>query len=270
MDGKECTPKYLYHYTSIHSLAYILQTQKIRFTRLSDLNDPLEGGAHDLDGSEYLMFCSSWTAHDKDVIPLWKMYTDLQGVRIKLPSNMFDISSDIKRGSWGKSEINYADLTTDITATSVGRLGEHRIVNKIRQILGPDPIQYVKSNEDVFVEVTSKAVSPIELTGTTNLVNLSDVGLYKCSDWEYEKEWRFRLPFAIHFGAPQGMSAEDFCNVVRFENSYVDVPLNLDVLNGMEVMLGPLSQHSHEIIVQSLLDKYTTSSTLVRSKIMMR
>jgi len=37
------TPRFLYHYTTLESLALILTGQTFLFRRLSDLNDPLEG-----------------------------------------------------------------------------------------------------------------------------------------------------------------------------------------------------------------------------------
>ena len=36
-------PKYLYHYTKIDTMKKIIDSHKIRFTRLDLLNDPCEG-----------------------------------------------------------------------------------------------------------------------------------------------------------------------------------------------------------------------------------
>ena len=40
--GKNKTPRYLFHYTSIDNLCLILKTRAIRFTRLDKVNDPEE------------------------------------------------------------------------------------------------------------------------------------------------------------------------------------------------------------------------------------
>lgn len=257
-------PEYLYHYTSIHSLACIIQSKTIRFTKLSNLNDPQEGKTEDLKGSENLVFCSSWTAHKQDVIPLWKMYTDLEGVRIKMPSNMFNISGDI--GAWGEKKVNYAKLKNQINATAIGRINGQRFPNKVEHIFGPDEVVYDNNSSLKIVSTVFKAGENAEL------IDLTEVGIYKNEDWSYEKEWRFRIPYKIGFSPRFNppISASDFCRLVEFEDNHLDVPLRQDSINSIDVMLGPCCQNSHEIIVRSLLEKYSSNYSLEKSKILIK
>jgi hypothetical protein len=83
-------PNRLFHYTSLETLALILAAKKLKFTLLSELNDPLEGKTPDFQQAERMIYSSSWTANSSDTLPMWKMYSDLCGVRISLPPDMFD------------------------------------------------------------------------------------------------------------------------------------------------------------------------------------
>ena len=78
--------EYLYHYTSVSSLAMILKSKNIRFSPLSVLDDK-EEQMHNY--SKYV-FVSSWTDDELESIPMWKMYSSpTEGVRIKLPKYPF-------------------------------------------------------------------------------------------------------------------------------------------------------------------------------------
>lgn len=83
-------PKFLYHYTSLETVALILKNMTLRFNRLDKVNDLNEASSYNLPYANTLVFSSSWTEHSEESIPMWRMYTrDMEGVRIKLPINMF-------------------------------------------------------------------------------------------------------------------------------------------------------------------------------------
>lgn len=258
------TPQNLYHYTSIEALACILKYRSFRFTRLDCLNDPLEGKSQDLEYSENLIFCSSWSAQKRDAIPLWRMYSGFNGVRIKMPCNMFAIRGNIEGGDWGNGKINHAELQTEIVVPAIGILNGKRMLNKVSTILGPDPVSYVSESEASLRKTISQADS---FNGTLEFINLSGIGLYKNDDWSYEKEWRFRLPYTVMFGPPQGISALNFCKAIQFEGTFLDVPLSQTAIDNIQVMLGPQCNNAHEIIVNSLLSQYSQNYTLTKSKI---
>ena len=66
MENKK-TPKYLYHYTSLQSLALILQSHKIRFNPLSNMDDLQEKRAKESKDYGRFFFVSSWTSEKKKV-----------------------------------------------------------------------------------------------------------------------------------------------------------------------------------------------------------
>ena len=75
----------LYHYTSLATFALILTTKSIKFNRLDLVDDPDESlfGYGDSDMKlNSSSFVSCWTEDKVENIALWKMYTDLKGVRI--------------------------------------------------------------------------------------------------------------------------------------------------------------------------------------------
>ena len=82
----------IHHYTTIDNLALILESRKIRFTRLDLLDDikEISGLDNKLLKLSTSIFVSSWTEDHEENIPLWEMYASLNnGVRITMPKDMF-------------------------------------------------------------------------------------------------------------------------------------------------------------------------------------
>ena len=75
------------------SLALILKSKKIRFSKLTTVDDPVEYSyiKDNINPAQYV-FVSCWTSSCFENIPQWKMYANGgHGVRIGLYSNMFNI-----------------------------------------------------------------------------------------------------------------------------------------------------------------------------------
>ena len=115
-------PRYLYHYTSIETARKILESRKIRFTRLDLLNDPYEGEFMlpeiDLYQGELrkVVYCSCWNADESESVNLWHIYTNMNGVRIKIKSSMFKkemLLTEQKSGFVPVSVISPIDITGD-------------------------------------------------------------------------------------------------------------------------------------------------------------
>lgn len=81
----------LYQYTNIEALASILKNHTIRFNSLDKMDDLQEKMSDDLEQAAKFVFISSWTKSQKEIIPMWKLYTSLKrGVRIGLPRCPFE------------------------------------------------------------------------------------------------------------------------------------------------------------------------------------
>lgn len=265
-------PEYLYHYTSFEALACILEKKTFRFTKLNNLNDPLEGKTSDLNASENLAYCTSWTAHKRDTIPLWKMYSGLDGVRIKMPNDMFsksklESSNYYNPPNQNGKEVNKSELMTTIETSST--------TNKIIQIdtvFGPDKVEYVEIDKPIEIDVVTK-IPILEPHGAVEgcMINLSRVGLYKNDDWAYEKEWRYRLLWNPLFGPGyQIMTANQFCEHFKFSEDYIDVPLKQSAIDNIEVMLGPKHTAPQKLLLNALLEKYSENFEILESSILIK
>lgn len=84
--------EYLYHYTSIETLALILKYHTIRFNSLEKMDDLQEQQTADIKNIGQFCYISSWTDDSTESIPMWNMYASLNlGVRIKLRKNPFKV-----------------------------------------------------------------------------------------------------------------------------------------------------------------------------------
>ncbi len=276
MEGWEI-PNKLHHYTTIESLALILKQRILRFTKLSLLNDPLEGKTADVKGAENLVFCSSWTSNTEDIIPMWKMYSNMKGVRISVsPLNMFKNTNGIKSGNWGSGEINYTELDVKIFASGKwsvsikeGDFNFQRHLIEIDKIFGPDPVSYNPTPEPAVINKV-KIFSKAEEFEVKEYMDFSKVGLHKHTNWEFENEVRFRLLLNPKFGAPYGFTSEEFVTKLEFMNKYINVFLSDEFFNGLNILFGPLCTASQEIMVGSLLKEYAPSAKISKSKIKIR
>jgi hypothetical protein len=88
----------IFHYTSIKGLSLILNSQKIRFTRIDLLDDIKE--THGIPNNlKTLFYVSCWTEESDENLSLWSLYTSMNGVRIefKLQSDKFSSLSSVQQ-----------------------------------------------------------------------------------------------------------------------------------------------------------------------------
>jgi len=257
-------PSQLYHYTTISTLAYILEYKTIRFTKLSNLNDPLEGRVKDIRGIEKFVFSSSWTANEKDTIPMWNMYTDLRGVRLRIsPHNLFQTEEMYREncGIQGNRKHNCAKVI--YTRCDVKCLMNNEITDcGICKMYGPDPVNYIKGSENVPDAVI------VDSKNRLSWPYLSTVGIDKSDDWSFEEEWRFRLP--IDIPKPLTMEAQEYVDNHEPIDDYIDMKINTNSLNIIDIMLGPLTKDSDRIIVDALCKRYEIKAKIKNSKIKMQ
>lgn len=226
--------------------------RSLRFTRLDKVNDPEEGLSRHFPTSKFFIYVSCWTSEKKESLPLWKMYsTDMKGVRIRLPINMF-------KGRWTPEY--------ETTGFPIIHVGEN--INVERQnfvysslLTGPSPVNYLKNplnTDDCFVENDDYTVD----------VELLHLGLAKYDYWRFEKEWRYRvigMPFEGKW------SKKDYAKFMGGPISeYLDVHLDQSALSELIVQLGPRATLSEAVIVELLLKEYAPGSKLCDSKCKIR
>lgn len=92
--------EYLYHYTSIETLALILANKTICFNNLLNVDDSEEAETFDMGKFGRFVYVSCWTSDGQESIPLWNLYTpNMHGVRIRLPKIFH-----LKKYSYNKNE----------------------------------------------------------------------------------------------------------------------------------------------------------------------
>ena len=239
-------PKALFHYTSIETLALILSTQTIRFSRADMVNDLEELKIIDLPAMKESVFVSCWTVSEKESIPLWKMYgSNLKGVRIKLPTDMF------RRGS--KPYLSYKGNCHLINLMSLENVVQRgKSYHWIPYIFGPTKVQYSKDN----------SVSVIE----NNELMVDRIGTVKLEHWKFEDEYRYLIiPDALWNSAEMRFQIDKASSIVPVDQENVDIPLSLSAINLIEVTLGPAAKDAEHCIVDTLLSKLTKSKRIKES-----
>lgn len=253
-------PKYLYHYTSLETIALILKYNTLRFSRLDKVNDMNEASSLNLPYANTAVFTSSWTNHSDESIPMWRMYTrDMDGVRIKLPVNMFKGRENPRVFDKGGARI----VQGEAIAFDREGLGFDYHTTLFQ---GPNKIHY--SDEEKYI--LSNVISNV---GEHIRINLYDLGMFKQKCWEYEQEWRFKiLAFPDELELPNNELTKDILNLEKYpiKNTYIDVQLESNIFNEAEFTLGPKSTEAQYILLESLVEKYSPQATINRSNLHIR
>lgn len=242
-------PEYLFHYTSIENLCLILKNKSLRFSRLDKVNDPEEALTKDFPPAKVFVYLSSWTFEEDndESLPLWKWYSsDMKGVRIRLPINMF------KGRKYPEFETTGFPII-GVDANLYIKRGK-KLYSSL--LIGPSPVKYPKdplNNKRCFTE---------NHDGTLK-VDLLHLGLSKYKYWHFENEWRYRI---IGMPFEGSWKKEDYRQFLESPtNEYIDVPLDNSVFRELIVQLGPKATLSHSIIVELLLNKFAPEARLCDS-----
>lgn len=245
--------KYIYHYTSLESLACILSNRSIRFTQLIHMNDPTEGFI--LNNLARYIYSSSWTKNSIESLPLWKMYTSLKGVRIKLSDKLFEaynfsetsVSSEKNNGK-SRIEIFHKD-----------RPG---FIHYVDSVSGPFPMKYVNA----FTAYPSVYLASREL---------ETIATEKLKHWEFENEFRF----LIIPKTESGVNSFDFSHSFGRESSllnpfldlpFIDFPLSKNALDSLEVLVGPKFTAGQHVLLEKLLEGLAPHAIVKASDIRVR
>ncbi|HCQ9880185.1 TPA: DUF2971 domain-containing protein [Acinetobacter baumannii] len=262
----------IHHYTSINTLALILETKKIRFTRLDCFDDMLE--AKSIQGIDFgnRLFASCWTKAEES-IPQWYMYgTQLSGVRLSFPPDDLFTWHELKGGR--KVEKNGREIGLNIiepldapySLEDIYGYGYSLVpeINMRKNFLRD--IEYVDNLEETLEELKKKITGDNEIKNIEG--NFSDFGFHKSSVWSFQNECRFILN-VVKFLPDLKVSDDEFINFYErrghlepLEIRNIDLPYNPNVLDSLLVTLGPSATKADEIIVRSLLEKYAPHSRL--------
>ncbi len=262
-------PLYLYHYTTIDTLALILKTRKIRFSRLDSLDDLSECNSKEGKHVGRTIFVSCWTSDEKENIPLWKMYAGLDGIRLKLPVKWFnEYKID---GLRGKSKRLFRErLHMDIALPYSGPIAPDKLLDEKFAIMPnfspnefPFKVEYTNDTDKLLPRTIFK-------DGRSVTIGLEEIGKYKSTYWEFQKEYRYMLHIMpIKPPKADGASILDVFPTDLKSNEYPISEYSIEVsesaLVNMDIVMGPKCSESKSLILSALLEKYAPTSTLSTS-----
>jgi len=255
---------YIYHYTSIETLALILKNKSIRFNSLKnvdDINETEFSDENDINFSSHV-FISCWTNKEIENLAFWNMYTpNMKGVRIKLPKDIFE---------------KYSFITTNIegmqnnTFINGFLISKEECFNENYWIIPfTDDFYSIKYTDDHSL----LKPSIYKKFGDQFNVKLGEIGKYKSKIWEFQSEVRFRL-FIFPCKDLKGNTINPLIDFERIMHDNIPPPIenyfiNIknEIFQKMEITLGPKCSLSEEIIVESLIQKYNPNALIFKNKL---
>lgn len=268
--------EYLYHYTSLDSLALILKNKTIRLNPLDKMDDLQEQKTADIENLGKFVFVSSWTDDSTESIPMWKMYTNpSSGVRIKLRKNPFlwhgtygaDIEKTLGIPAMNKeSKGNYVKTFLDVSRMIDG--GYYSPQGWNGQIL--EKITYTNDQSKLEPKVGKIENGQVEL-------KIGHLGKYKNTHWEFQREWRYIMSFtAMDFKADMKEMPKLFSQMVLrlFQGveippfRYYDLDIDPEFFGEMEITCSPQMSFGNRVILEALVEKYNPSAKIVDSELL--
>lgn len=275
--------EYLYHYTSLETLALILSNRTICFNNLLYVDDVDEAESQDMGNFGRFLYASCWTSEEKESIPLWNLYTpDMHGVRIRLPRFPFKKYS-YKKGEYFLGE----DVETYINMEKLYNEDKVSIVSTQPILIA---VEYTDEQNKLFPHVRTlsspdaierylKAKDMKEAEGTAVSYSFEKIGRCKRLEWGFQKEWRY-----IFSVMPMGLKE---CNPLSFQKQqeiirriedkeytppYARMFLDIDenALKNIEVLCGPKMSQAEKILVKALLKEYCPEGKYRESKLRIR
>lgn len=263
----------IYHYTTIDSLAMIMNSRSIKFNRLDKVDDIEERVESKNVRLWQYMFVSCWTESSEESIPLWRMYSgNSHGVRIGMDVDMFE------------------DYLVDKNVVPQGIPCEGRWVGKIPAkdlfrndyfIIPSTVIQREDGGDTLFychvdyvddVEEKTKNVYQTTIPDDKpvfSTISFGEVGKYKNKRWAFQEESRFRLVIL-----PINLNQRDPYIVSNAIDNSVPVPiseyymkLRQEALNNINITLHPNATVSDRVIVEGLCEKYARNASIKPSEL---
>jgi hypothetical protein len=265
-------PDYLYHYTTVESLAMILKNKSIKLNPLTVLDDSQEERVKDSQKFGKYIFVSSWTEDNNESIPMWNMYSNLtSGVRIQLPTYPFEeylIEPNKLREIMPNANIEFKSAPNFSFVVPLDEIFSRQyfvatnIQNKILH-----KIKYTNDPEELEPKILYTENDKIS-------VNMGALGKHKKLIWEFQKEWRYILNFhpmgyQEMYNQPNSIGTVTY---MRYNNEYYNLPFNYYFLKineesfpKMEITLSPKISDGYKVLVELLQEKYNSLMKINKS-----
>ena len=268
--------EYLYHYTSIDSLALILKNQTIRLNPLDKMDDLQEQKTADVENLGKFVFVSSWTEDAKESIPMWKIYTNpASGVRIKLRKNPF-----VWHETRAKDIVAKTGMLLTPDSDPEGKL--HTFLD-YAELMDKGYMSVQAFNGDILKQVEyTDELSKLE-PKVSNIqdgkieLNIGNLGRYKNTHWEFQKEWRYimsfiSMNFKVGIEAMQKLYSLTVTKMVQGTEPppfrHYDLEIAPEYFEEMEIVCSPQMSAGNKVILEMLIEKYNPKATVVESELL--
>lgn len=270
---------YLYHYTSIETLALVLKNKTMRFSSLSRVDDIEEESTADFGDLGRFCFVSCWTNVAEESISLWNLYTpNMTGVRIRLPINPFKtVKIDLDGRHIKEEYLTHPSLTNE-------NLSAHGCLLKPPYLASLCQVQYTdepdKLNRKVLTETRpeTKMENGVKKTSWEKNISLKNIGIYKNKLWSFQKEYRYKffvVPWTMN-DLESAKSYEDQVSLIdrletdKLKKDSFDLDLDENAINDMEILIGPRANFAQKQIVKSLVNDLNPTAEIKESNIRIR
>ena len=252
----------LFYYTTIQTLALILDSKCIRFRRLDFMDDLKEAEDFSVYNPLQYIFTFCLTRDKTENIPMWKMYSNLEtGIRIEFNKETIFAPSykgtQIPKSSQEKIEFPHNIYTAlrplDIINSDYGCLYLNTLSKE--SIITYKDVIYGDSYKEKYVNCL---YCKDDLEQKTRNISFKphDFGFYKTKYWEFQQESRFLIhtfPFPKTHDELQKLA----CSNKKLETEYIDVPLSDGCLNNLVIRLSPKADYASRLIVEALTKRYS-------------
>lgn len=268
--------EYLYHYTSIESLALILKNKTIRLNPLDKMDDLQEQKTADVENLGKFVFVSSWTDDPTESIPMWKMYTNsTAGVRIKLRKNPF-----LWHGTSAQDVVRKTGMQLTQDSDSNGMIPTFLDFSEILskgywspQAWSGNILEKMTYTNDItklepkVADVTSEGIN----------LKMGMIGKHKNLHWEFQKEWRYIMQFiSVKFNASiEEMTNQALVSARKLLQGtepppfrYYDLDIDPQFFAEMEITQSPQMTYGNRVILETLVEKYNPSAKIIESELL--
>lgn len=252
---------YLYHYTSIDNLALILNSKKLQFTNLKNVDDLSEGETKDLNHIGKYYFISCWTDLEEESIPFWNMYTPkMKGVRIKMPIDflkMYKIDTSKIKG------LN-PGIFNSIAPPKIAYTKDYWI-NVFEKF--PQKVKYTNDKNELTPKVLKKATK-----GEPGIIlEYEKLALCKSEHWRFQSEWRYIImiiPTTEKYGDnifTKSILSMSYGAEIPFKNFFAEI--EDEKFKEMTIKLGPRHTEADKLVVESLISRFNPTAKLEISEL---
>lgn len=252
----------LFHYTTIGTLAHIMNNRSLKFNRLDQLDDITESEPFaDFNPLEYIFSCS-FTYDPIENIPLWRMYANMEtGIRIEFDSNEMFAPSFVPITMPQHSHECCEFPPFIYTSLKVEDIINKDYVLAYWNLTEPESLcSCIKLKKVIYVNDFQEKYKflltikdNIENRETTRNISYTptDFGFYKSKYWEFQKEIR-GLIYAIPFPKDNNAISNVVSGKRKLKTKYILVPLSNEALNNLKIVLAPKATDAAYLVVKSL------------------